>query len=539
MRSKPIQDNEILFCGKHVIGSEENLRALYVILGTIINTEVGFAKGFDPESFAEIRIYCQRHSYNFTESFELVPVNIFSVSKKLIIKKEELFWEKIRPLISPGYFPQTIDGNIKCSVPYTDNAAEGIITLNQVQAKFFRNTPNLTLNSEPGRAKKYFEYKDEKPAEDNFFHHLGYNILGPLFFTYGVWVLKNQTNSKCYGVMREGGFLSKVVSQLGGDVGPNLYLSRLSTVKAVLADPSEVVALENFLVRSRVEPASLNLLLEQLDLKCGDNLPFSPETLVTAENVTKVISWLNKGDILEQRIAKSERCRANLLHHIFTRTGDVDELNLLDMGYAGNILSNLSKVFAATDTPITLKGNFLVSSVGAVWAQNNNCIIRGYLSQNGAPVSFSRKYLRTPELLELCCSCQEGTTLGYEGDGKAVCVAPPLPDWQYKEIFDVQAGVLTFIRHWKEKYCIAEKTKSDEFEGIHETKQLQDSLSRLIEEPSYEEARHLGNWFYDESLRDGQLFKLYGNYKSIAVKKNTRSHVYWPQAAEMMRAHEK
>ncbi|MFD2207936.1 hypothetical protein [Kiloniella antarctica] len=510
------------------------MRKLYILLGQELDALGVLAIGNNPESFAEMRLYSQSMAINYEHSFQLMPKNIFTKSLNFIQQLETNYWKSVveKGTLQTSRLSDTnnVDGNIDCFVP----KIKGV----QGPHRLVCHSPEVKKCkiSIEGSTNNLFLINPKISGNLNFFERFGYVTLGPVFCTYGLWILAQNSKAPYYGLMREGKFLSNVVSALGGTIGGQIYVSRLTSVKAVLADPNEEEALLNFLLRGRNEPISLISAAKVLGIDQIEKIPLPPQTHISSENISKILRWFEQKEVKEQRLTEAKKCQTNLMRHLTQVTGDnITDLHLLDMGYAGNILANLSKIFAFQKMKIECRGRFLLSSIGAFWAQSKGCEIRGSISQNGAPFDFSTLYFRTPELLELCCSAKSGTTTGYDDMGNPICEQTPFGAQQYQEIEQVQKGVLEFIRDWRKVQPSHDLGKLYH----HSMAEVSRSrITRLIRDPTLEEAQRLGRWLYDDNLGVNNLRCLTENLRdSDSLVKSTRSELYWPQALEKLQKH--
>ncbi len=515
---------------------------LYIQFGRQLLEEGALRTGSTPESFAEIRVYTQDKASGFKHSYQFLPNNIFSISLKKIMELEILYWEKlIFDNNEKKYHFENKNINasdlVTCHLPKTLGllSKENIVLdLNRIHKCSSILDDHSTKSSIP---KTLFQTSLLTRYEGDFFSSFGYKTLGPIFCSYGLWVLAQELQTPCYGIMREGDFLSKVIATLGGNIGGQLYLSRLSSLKAVLADPDEEEAMINFLLRSRTGKISLLKAITSLEITDKKDLPFDPATLISHDNLPKVMSWLNKNNIKEQWLSSARTCQINLIRHLEQIIeSHRSELILLDMGYAGNILANLMKIFRYRNIDLKCRGRFFLSSVGALWAQRNGCEIRGFLSQNGAPHKFSSLYFRTPELLELCCAIREGTTTGYTNLGQPNQENAPLPKWQYLEIEKVQKGVLKFICEWQNLNYMGQESMKDPKVIAGMEYEARKQLTRLLSKPTREEAERLGRWLYDANLGTEKLHSL-AELRACderEIWKYSREDVYWPGAYSVL-----
>ncbi|WP_157231035.1 hypothetical protein [Kiloniella laminariae] len=508
---------------------KEVFRALYIIFAQDLADKNFLAVGQTPESFAETRLYCHLNAKGYLQSFDLLQSSIITVSSEQIQDRETRFWHEVLEggegqCLSLRLDSEMLDDECSCHLPTSLEKKNYLFHILPKKSGFAAKVQR-DLFFQP-TAKLWTDYG---PQHDTFFRSFGYTVLGPVFYSYGHWVIEQNVQTPFFGIMREGQFLSEVVARLGGEIGGLLYINRSLSLKASLGDANEEDALINFLVRSRIEPLSLKAALDQLNVSVRqEQLPFSPETLLSIEILPKILSWLNEKNIKDQIVYSAFQLQERLLRHIENvLSGHEGDLYLLDMGYAGNILSNLQKIFIYRNMNLMCRGRFLLSSVGAVWAQQR-CEVLGFLAQNGAPAKFSHLYFRTPEILELCASANLGTTIDYTVSGEPICDLSPLPFQQYDEILEIQKGIFNYIDDFKGGGAL--KTDLDELKL-----QSQNILSRLIRQPNLQEAEKLGRWSYDENMGDKKGRKLIEfNKENLDYVKTSRGELFWPQARQVL-----
>lgn len=500
-------------------------RVLYQQLGQFLCKKDVFAVNITPESFAEIRIYVENFSDNFQGIYHHLPRNIFKKPLKKIEELEVKYWKNL--FADESSITQDRHPSSECTSYYLPND----IT--------YENTFDFKLLfSKAQKTKVIFEETElfqKISVQDSFFYNLGYKSLGPVFCAYGLWVNRLSSDSLLWGLMRDGEFLSKVCSELGADIGGNLYISRMSSIRAAMANVDDQDILKNFLLRSHTDSLKMNDAIDLMGVSKNSELPIDLDSVISAENLDTVIQWANRPLIKEQRYTNSVEMLNKILKHLNRSEVPADEdLVLLDLGYAGNILSNLNSIFKYAERQQVCRGRFVFSSVGSIWAQKNDCEILGGLVQNGAPYDFATLYYRSPELLELCCAPRCGTTVDYYEDGTPICAPTPLPEWQYREIGEVQQGILQFVKDWKD-------TTNYSSEVFNYKKSLDEilmaarqNLSRLIGKPTLEEAEKIGRWLYDHNAY-GDLFSLAEpRSKDFDFKRAGRSNLYWPQAYKVL-----
>lgn len=513
-------------------------RRLFIDLGNALYNTNALSEHTTPESYAEIKLYAHEHAENYKQTFNFLPLNIFTISIEEVEKQEFVFFQKLlccdnQVNSSDNFFFRTT--KTACYLPSFYEKYQN----KQVTIKRFNE---LSAYSKIG-ATSFARNKNNIPdPARNFFYNLGYETLGEVFCSYGLWASSLSNESRGYGVMREGKFLGQVASMFGVNIGHDLYLSRLTSSVAAMADPEDKEVLLNFLLRSRVKEITIEEACEQLGINHLYNCDISIKAKITAQNLPQVISWLDSPQIKEQRIENSLSMRENLITHMENIISNSQrDILLFDLGYAGNILINLNKIFKDNALSTRFTGVFLLSSVGAIWTQKSGSIIRGFLAQNSAPVRFSTIYLRTPEIIEVCCSPKCGTTIGYESSGAPLCEEAPFPDWQYQQIEEVQHGILDYILDWQKEHNI--------FSGMHLRKgdfdimaeQSREQLVRLIHSPTVEEAKNIGAWYYDENYGvklKRQLFEKDACNESF-YNVPDRTQVIWEQAWNVLRENEK
>ncbi len=503
------------------------IRIIFTQLGEMLATAGVLSKGISSESFAEIRIYVEKFSEDFYGIYRTLPENIFNTPLKKVMQLELQYWEKLLGASeSNPQFDLDIDEYKACFIP------TGIVGDNS-----FLNFRELCVPTQKLLPK--VNSPEHIPTicytRRGFFYGFGYNTLGPVFCAYALWMLQQSPKSYLWGLMREGKFLARVSAELGGKIGGNLHISRLTSIKAAMADPDDQQVLINFLFRSRTDLLKMNDALIHMGVSEYKELPISIGSYISSENLSRVLEWVDSPMIKEQRLAHSKDIMGGLLAHL--DMADVpasEDLVLLDLGYAGNILANLNSVFKYVGRNQVCRGRFLLSSVGSVWAQKKGCEILGCLTQNGAPYDFSSLYFRTPELLELCCSTESGTTVGYD-NGNPVCEKAPLPTQQYVEIKSVQEGIVQFIKNWKdEKNFSRDRSNHKDLSQMKQLAYMR--LTRLFDDPTKDEAQKLGSWLYDHSPA-GDLYGLTEpRFKGLDPNKASRTELYWPQAHKVIKA---
>src|SRR5205085_9996771 len=119
---------------------------------------------------------------------------------------------------------------------------------------------------------------------------------------------------------------------------------------------------------------------------------------------------------------------------------------LVDLGWGGTIQERLDAALAAVGPSPETVGLYLLTNEAALDRTLDGLHARGFLAEFGLPARLSRWVIRSPEILEQVCMCDEGSMIDIDDHGEPVHGPPPAHAVQSLERVALQQGVLAFQR---------------------------------------------------------------------------------------------
>lgn len=349
---------------------------------------------------------------------------------------------------------------------------------------------------------------------------LGERVIGPALAA-ALSLLRRRLPGRPFGVLRDGGFLAEILEALAPDtpVG-RLWLSRRSCAIAAIDGADDREGLANFLIRMRGAPASPAVAAADLGLP-DETPPGDADRPLSLDTLAPFLDWLAASPARRARVADvAATGRRRLLAHL-RRQGALDggDLLLVDVGYAGSVQRLLSQVLRKAGLPMVVRGAYVATSPGALWAMREGGAAAGGLVDLGTPAWFAAPVLRCRDVLEAIATPATGQHLGFTDDG-APCMAPsPLPAAQHAEAAAVRAGAVA-------------ATAAGAVPDLATARGL---LLRLLTQPTAAEAALLGPWLHEDDLAHGGLRPLApptpAGMDVATLLRQPRDRILWPALA--------
>ena len=345
---------------------------------------------------------------------------------------------------------------------------------------------------------------------DLWWRQLGAMILGPFVTAASEWVLdlaEENGISRILPLMREGLFLKELLDRAADyrekpfHVEP-LFVSRKSVYMpslSIIRDEEIKVIIETYNIRIKDVFKALEIehLAEpfaeylEMDVKKTRQLVYKDTNLFDHFR-----DYLLSDEIKSAINESAQRNRHRILQYLI-QTGFEEKCMSLDVGCRGSIQNCMEKILTEAGIINDNLHLLFVSKDEAMDKVIDKLDIRGFIdatSEKGRVVA--NVFVR---LLELFFMCDAGTTIAYRDEGdKVVPVTEKIdyPGYQLKQIRAVQEGILAFqdvFLSWskKKKQIAALKNKPGELFQI---------VTRLFKAPLFQEAKRLGNWFYDQNF---------------------------------------
>ncbi len=179
-------------------------------------------------------------------------------------------------------------------------------------------------------------------------------------------------------------------------------------------------------------------------------------------------------------------------------TGDSSPIHLVDLGWGGTIQERLDTALAAAGPAPDTVGLYLLTNEAALDRTLDGLRARGFLAEFGLPAKVSRWVIRSPEILEQVCMCDEGSMVDIDAGGNPVLGDPPSNGGQSLQRVALQQGILAFQRE-RSRY-VDQLPPSARSLSDGARPQLREIVTRFIVRPTEEEAAIFGGWLHDENF---------------------------------------
>lgn len=351
---------------------------------------------------------------------------------------------------------------------------------------------------------KLAEMRFDDEDSNDIYIRIGRRHLGPILASYAAWVDHHWSEQygMLAGVMRDGGFLARAVAVAVPRLAPfisTVWLGRRQCLLAAIASADDHEAIRTLLVRARGTPATAAEAAIDFGL-AEDPLPsgFQPTWPLNEVRLARFLDWLAEHPARRQKMeAQCREARRGIIRHL-QQTGVPigGTLGLLDVGYAANSQRALALMLDEAGMPIALRGFYLATTPGAVWATRQHSTVMGFLVRFGSPDWLTGPLVRSREVLESLLVAPMGPLEGYYADGTPRYGPSLLPINQLNEIARIQQGALTFLEQWATK--TARRPFGPVVNGLCNHARL--TILRLLTLPTFDEAAALGNWLYEDAL---------------------------------------
>lgn len=381
---------------------------------------------------------------------------------------------------------------------------------------------------------------------DNPYWAFGASVLGPVFTAFGEWVLRRAEDEgvvRVHCLMREGEFLTRLINGTALYTrspvrAVPLWLSRQVCARAAIVDATST-ELRKFLNR-RVAP-TVGRLCETLGVNIGEfpDLQLYGDSRVDAPEVGPfVLEYLVGNDQARGQIgAAAAVARKRLIDHVLSATGDAGTAVFVDLGWGGTIQERLNAALVASGVDLRTVGLYLLTNKDATDRAIDGVEMSGFLASFGSPEAVSKWVVRSPEVLEQLCMCDEGSLIDIASDGTTVHGPVTTPPAQSLQRTAVQMGILSFQDLWaRYRPLLPEAAQNLDGDLVP---QLRKMVSRFVMLPTPEEAAIFGSWIHDENFGSAsaenmiteEIAPSLGYMTPRALLDLPMSAIYWPFGA--------
>lgn len=398
----------------------------------------------------------------------------------------------------------------------------------------------------------------ELPTDERGWFKFGAGILGPFMSAFCDWVIDSALAEKAEIItpfMREATILTPLIRKAISDRGIDIPVLPLfvSREAVVLAGQERVD--KNF-VRSFFENREyfrVNDLFRSLDLSdhIGQFFPFADIYLgeawgVETENGKTLFDELQRFLLdtkIVQRIEETIQHRRHLLTKYLEQTFNNSKcVATVDLGFLGQIQKAIDSVRKRGGRRYRLihlmafgKDNFgeLLSS---------GVEIRGFAGSAGQHLDLINTIHRSAPIIEQMLMGREGSTVGYsklsDSSIEPVLERNPISECEHQSKHIVQQGINQFQKLWL-LFCLQKPDTVKK--SIIDRKGWCQLVHRLIDMPTPEEARLIGDLHNDCNFGSSKVVKICSNEEEKKIQRMGGFHYYhlmrykskavWPQGA--------
>jgi FMN phosphatase YigB (HAD superfamily) len=372
----------------------------------------------------------------------------------------------------------------------------------------------------------------------------GYEILGPVLTLFSEWLAHQAVTRDIrvlHGVMREGSFLSELVTNTAGHHGlplesRTIWLSRSVCTRANVFEGSleELRALV-----SRRAALTLGDFCASIDIPVQRLGPFSDlgsrrldDPRLVEELLQHIVS---RPELTETVVSGAQRLRNRLLEYLLANAED-GRMVLVDLGWNLTIQWGVQHLLNWFGDPIELEGLYLMTTEGARERILDGCRADSYLGRSGVPERFVRRFIRSPEILEQVCLVDAGSCIGYDERLEPVLDHQRIRPLQLTQCEAAREGVREFQRQWF-RYGLRGSVERAHSPAV--TELLRATLERSVVSPTADEARTFSQWEHDSNFGSGDVEKLFDERSALlmrygdpgTVSRMGMSEIYWPSGA--------
>ena len=371
----------------------------------------------------------------------------------------------------------------------------------------------------------------------------GAATLAPVFAGFGRWIVGMCAGGgikAIHGIMREGRFLNRVVSQCAGDLKTDLatkeiWLSRRAVLRASLyADDVDHLAEFVMVTPGRTTDEVLaEMGLSRADVPAGFELnqPQSLDILCRAIVASPATQ--------QKVLAVSARHRANLLKGLgkLLNVAAAQTITLMDLGYAATIQTVLARILAREKAKVQLSGLYLALNERAAQATRAGTELHGYLNDHGFGGPVAALLSRTPDVLEHACMSRDGSLAAYDEAGNTVLLPNQRDDTQLAQMEALQDGIIAGVAAINALLGDFKRTPHDSPALKYQIAQI---ITSALLHPTPEDAATIGAWKHEANFDLNDFRKLTDlafdprelEYRGLSVLGDAGRHqVYWPAAA--------
>lgn len=342
-------------------------------------------------------------------------------------------------------------------------------------------------------------------TSNNYFCKFGFEILAPILFSWSLQIVTNckkRNITKLLPLMREAILLKQPLEIAAKILNykidiEELFVSRHSTLVPSFNGLEQeaitkLLSIRNYTTNDFINHWGLEAFSDEI-------LSEKKESFVELYSTDKFKKLLSDNNFRSQALTKSitERKKINL--YFKKRFGNHKKVAFVDLGPAGNTSCYINKICTNCSIDINLTTFFLYSTeaMGRIRQQSHEYIT--FLPNSPFTSRKIKTIVRTPEIIETILTGLGETTIGYrENTNTIIPVTKKIINCteQTNKLESVKTGLNHGLHTLLKLYndidlsCLF---------NIDARESLLNSLWRIIELPTFEEAKELGSLIYDDN----------------------------------------
>jgi FMN phosphatase YigB (HAD superfamily) len=380
-------------------------------------------------------------------------------------------------------------------------------------------------------------------SEEEVTWEAGISVLGPVLTGFATWVLERTQAlgaTRTLFLMREGRFLKELVDRSlpVEDWFPRteaVWISREACARASLYTGSEE-ELRSLLTRLR--PPSPEQLIDSLGLLSSDIPNFDDLTATyvatsgDASAAEGLLSLVLADPALIEKVVQSSRLRrTRLLRHVREAAGPGSgPVAIVDVGWSGSIQESLQAMVDADGADLEFHGLYMLAHIGATERVLRGVVIEGFLGALGVDPFEVSGITGGPEIIELACTCAEGSLLEIGEDGRPILAPSEAGPRENASRELVQLGVRTFQDEWFASFHSANSTFDTSRAATAIYTRI---LKRWISQPNHDEALAFSWWIHEENYGSIGTDKLVPLHFLPTLTYRSAENLHWLSASEL------
>lgn len=345
---------------------------------------------------------------------------------------------------------------------------------------------------------------------DGFWADWGYRHVGPLLAGFGTWLareLQRRDAHRVYFLARDGYLIKSAVDRI---LASEPSAEENVTTQYLYASRRAY----NFASITRIDDESLDFLtsgtsrltprafLARIDIDIDRHPVALRQSGLSADQPVhdahgyRCLRELLR--LLEEPIIDHAQAEFALLSRYFREQGllDQSEIILVDLGWHGSLQQAIGKLISRMGSNADTAGLYLGTFAPARRHTERGMAMKGYLCENGLPVSMDQSIKRSVEIIEWIFSAPHGSVRRFAAtqDGvQPVLAAFEFEQMRWERALAVQRGALEFVDDYVRKWGGRALPDVPPHDAIR-------ALDRALARPSLEEAIALGDMKHAEGF---------------------------------------